>query len=333
VERLNISNLSAYYRQLIVNKEYLVKAVDKVSLNLMEGEVLGVVGESGCGKSTLARAAMMNIIPPLEYIGGRITLTTREGNVLELNKLTRNDLKKMVWGKHVAIVPQDAMSALMPTLKIKRIAYDIVRSHEDSVDYSTVLEALRNRLTSLGLSERVADMYPFELSGGMGQRTVIAMATLLSPEVLIVDEPTSALDVLSQKIVLKTLMDLMKRKYVDSMMFISHDIATVRQVASRIAVMYAGKIVEVAPTEEILQNPLHPYTKGLMESIASLEPEVRRRGIKYIPGQPPSLINPPSGCRFADRCSFAMDICRREEPALVEVSPNHSVACWLHIRR
>ncbi|MEM0030807.1 MAG: ABC transporter ATP-binding protein [Desulfurococcaceae archaeon] len=333
MDRLTLKNVSAYYRQLIVNKEVYVRAVDDVSLSVKKGEVLGLVGESGCGKTTLSKVMMMNINPPLEFIKGEVQLTRRDGEVIRLHKMSRRLLKNFVWGKNISIVPQEAMSALMPTLKIKRIAYDLVRSHDPNAKLEDVVERLEKRLEELGLPDYIADRYPFELSGGMAQRTVIAVATLLNPEVLIVDEPTSALDVLTQRIVLKTLADLMVKNIVDSMVFITHDIAIVRQIASRIAVMYAGKIVESAPTEDIIFNPLHPYTKGLIESITSLEPEVRKRGVKYIPGQPPQLINPPQGCRFADRCSFVMEKCKKEEPPLIKIGEGREVACWLYVKR
>lgn len=333
MDRLVLKNVSAYYRQLIVNKEVHVRAVDDVSLSIKKGEVLGLVGESGCGKTTLSKVMMMNINPPLEFIKGEVELKRRDGEVVSLHKMNRSLLKTLVWGKNISIVPQEAMSALMPTLKIKRIAYDLVRSHEPNAELEDVVDRLEKRLEELGLPKYIVDRYPFELSGGMAQRTVIAVATLLNPEVIIVDEPTSALDVLTQRIVLKTLVDLMEKNIVDSMVFITHDIAVVRQVASRITVMYAGKIVESAPTEDIVFNPLHPYTKGLIESIPSLEPEVRKRGVRYIPGQPPQLINPPPGCRFADRCSFVMEKCRREEPPLIKISEGREVACWLYVKR
>lgn len=332
LKRLQLVDVHAYYRQLIGSREVHVRAVDGVTLEVESGEVLGLVGESGCGKSTLAKVVMMQVNPPLELIKGQVVLRTREGKELNLEKIPKRVLKREVWGKHVSLVPQEAMSSLMPTIKIKQIAYDVLRSHLDSATQEEAESILRQRLSNLGLPEHIVNRYPFELSGGMAQRTVIAVATLLNPEVLLVDEPTSALDVVTQKQVLTTLYELIKKRIVDSMIFISHDIATVRQIASRIAVMYAGKLVEVAQTEDIIHDPAHPYTRGLIESVATLEPEVRARGLKYIPGQPPDLVNPPPGCRFADRCPAAFDPCKKQEPPL-ERAGNRMVACWLYTKR
>lgn len=329
-ERLALNNVKAYYRQLRGVEEFLVKAVDGVTLNIFDDEIVGIVGESGCGKSTLAKAMMMNMIPPLEYFGGRITLTTSDNEVIDLTRIKdRKEIKRRVWGKHIALVPQDALNALMPTIKIKKIAYDILKSNYKGISLKDSLKMAKERLQELDLPERIVNMYPFELSGGMQQRTVLALATLLKPELLIVDEPTSSLDVLTQKVVLKTLLTLKKRKFVRSIVFITHDIATVRQVADRIAVMYAGKILEVADTEMLIRNSLHPYTVGLINSVASIEPEVRARGLSYIPGQPPDLIEPPKGCRFSDRCPKRMEMCDIEEPKLIECK-NRLVACWLY---
>ncbi|MEM4040714.1 MAG: ABC transporter ATP-binding protein, partial [Ignisphaera sp.] len=181
------------------------------------------------------------------------------------------------------------------------------------------------------------NMYPFELSGGMRQRILIALATLLNPSLLIADEPTSALDVSTQKIVLSTMHSIFIKGLVKSILFISHDIATVRQIADRIVVMYAGKIVEDGPTEEIIHNPLHPYSKALMFSILTPEIQIVERVKKALTlalaGEPPSLINPPPGCRFHPRCPFAMDICRREEPKLEKLEQNRYAACWLYLKR
>jgi len=215
-EILTITDLRAYYSQYIQDKRVYVRAVDGVNLSLRQGEVLGIIGESGCGKSTLARAILADFTPPFQYVGGNIVLNTKEGKVLELHKLSRDMLKKYVWGVEISLVPQFAMNALMPTLKIRRIIMDVMRAHFENVDENTVIERAIQIFKSIGLPESVIDRYPFELSGGMRQRAVLGVVALLRPRIMIADEPTSALDVTTQKMVLKTMLDLKKQGYVDS---------------------------------------------------------------------------------------------------------------------
>ena len=329
---LNVIDVAAYYKQQIGASVKTIKAVDGVDLFLYEKEILGIVGESGSGKSTLAHVILMNIKKPLEFIRGTVRIYTGN-NFLNLNSMSIEELRARVWGKEIALIPQSAMNALMPTLKIKRIILDIVKSHQDKVNEEDVIEKATKRFRELGLPEKAIDMYPFELSGGMRQRTVIAVATLLNPRILIADEPSSALDVVSQRMVLKTFYDLFRKNIIKSMIFISHDIATVRQIATDMCVMYAGKIVERGPTDDLVKRPLHPYAEGLINSIPSVEPEIRKRKLKYIPGQPPDLSNPPTGCRFHPRCPYTMDICRTKEPPALEVERKHLVSCWLYARR
>ncbi|MEM1611313.1 MAG: ABC transporter ATP-binding protein [Sulfolobales archaeon] len=329
---LELKDVAAYYRQLTPVGLKVIRAVDGVSLNVHVGEILGVIGESGSGKSTMANVMMMNVRKPLEFIRGSVRLYTEKG-VLNLESMRLDELRKRVWGSEIAMVPQASMNALMPTIRIRKLIMDVFESHFDEVDEEEVIKIAMKRFEELGLPPWAVHRYPFELSGGMRQRAVLAVATLLNPRLLIADEPTSALDVVTQKMVLKTLKSLLSLGIVKSIVFISHDIATVRQIATRIAVMYAGKIVEEGEVNEIISNPLHPYTQGLIESIATAEPEIRKRGLKYIPGAPPDLSQPLPGCRFHPRCPFAMEICRKEEPPLSEVKPGRPVACWLHIRR
>uniref|UniRef100_A0A7C4BBV6 ABC transporter ATP-binding protein n=1 Tax=Ignisphaera aggregans TaxID=334771 RepID=A0A7C4BBV6_9CREN len=329
---LELTDVRAYYRQVIGVIQRTIRAVDGVSLKIFDREIVGVVGESGCGKSTLANVIMMNIRPPLTFVGGFVRLNVGK-EFLELHKLDRSTLKERVWGKEIAIVPQSALNALMPTLKIRRLILDVVRSHNPDAEEDEVIGLALKRFKELGLPEIAINMYPFELSGGMRQRAVIAIATLLNPRLLIADEPTSALDVVTQKMVMKTFLDVYNKNIIKSIVFITHDIATVRQIASRIVVMYAGKIAEDGPVEEVVSRPLHPYTDGLMGSVLTPEEEIRKRGLRYIPGQPPDLASPPPGCRFHPRCPFAMDVCRREEPPLIEVEKGRFVACWLYTKR
>lgn len=322
---LSLENVRSYYAK----GNYYVKAVDGVSFNIFKGEVVGIVGESGSGKSTLSNVMIMNIKKPLNFIEGKVILNVG-ANFLELNTLPRQELQKIIWGRETSIVPQSAMNALMPTKKIRDFISDLVKDHfERALNEEEIIERAKQRFTDVGLSPNDIYRYPFELSGGMRQRAVIAMATLLNPRLLICDEPTSALDVANQKLVLKTLEQLRKREIVESIVFITHDIATVRQIATRMVVMYAGKIVENSPVEDIIKDPLHPYSRGLLLSVVTPEPEIKKRGISFIPGTPPDLVNPPIGCRFHPRCPYKMDICEKEEPPLKKVDTKREVACFL----
>ncbi|MGC8935431.1 MAG: ABC transporter ATP-binding protein [Thermoproteota archaeon] len=316
---LEAENVRAYY----FLPQGIVKAVDGINLSLEKGITLGLAGESGCGKSTLVNTLLGFVKPPLRLVEGTILLDGKK-----ISNMTIGELKKSIWGVEVSLVPQSALNALMPTKKVIDFIKDALVQHKKFSD-SEILSLARKRFEELNLDIRALHMYPHELSGGMKQRVVIAISTLLNPKLLIVDEPTSALDVSSQKQVLKTLLDLKKVGIIQSMIFVTHDIAVLRQIADRIGIMYAGKLVELSSTDNILYNPKHPYTIGLINAIVTPEPEVKKRKITSIPGQPPNLLNPPSGCRFYSRCKFAMDICSREEPPLLEVEGSTLVACHL----
>ncbi len=319
-----MENVKAYYKL----EEVTVKAVDDVSLEIFEDEVIGIVGESGSGKTTLSNVISMNIMKPLTLVEGKVFLKIN-GEFEEISSMSREEVKKKFWGKEITIVPQAAMNALMPTIKMSKYIEHLAQSH--GIDKNELLSKAEKRFEEVGLDPLWLKRYPFELSGGMKQRAVIAIATILNPVLLIVDEPTSALDVVNQKIFLKVLMQMKKMGIVKSIVFITHDIATVRQIADRMVVMYAGKIAEISPIEEIVQKPLHPYTQGLLNSVLTPEPEIRKRGITTIPGAPPNLVNPPSGCRFHPRCSYAMDICKEKVPPLKEIEKNRKVACFLYM--
>ena len=284
---------------------------------------MGIAGESGCGKSTLVNTLMMNVRRPLRLVEGRIEL-----DGMEISKMERRELKEKVWGVKVALVPQAAMNSLMPTMRLIDFIKDALK-HRAKLSESEIVSLAKRRLEELNLPLEVLYMYPHELSGGMRQRAVITISTLLNPKLLIADEPTSALDVSTQKQVLKTLVDLKRREIVESIIFVSHDMAVLRQITNRIAIMYAGKIVEVGSTEDVIFRPKHPYTRLLVNSVVTPEPEVRKRGLAYIPGEPPNLLKPPKGCRFHPRCPYATEVCRFKEPELVEVGKDHLAACHL----
>ena len=325
---LDIKNLKAYY----FTKAGIVKAVDGVNISIDRKIIIGIVGESGCGKSTLAKALSFNVEPPLKIVEGDIVI-----DGIKINDKNVNEIRRKILGIKVALIPQSAMNALVPTVKIRSFIKDVLKEKTGYATLEIFEELAVKRFKELNLPIEALDMYPFELSGGMRQRVLIAIATLLNPSLLIADEPTSALDVSTQKIVLETFYDIYRRGLVKSMIFISHDIATVRQIADEIIVMYTGKFVEKGSTEEMINEPLHPYSKGLIFSILTPELIVRERVRKakevLLKGEPPSLINPPPGCRFHPRCPFAMDICRKEEPPMIEVERNRFVSCWLYAKR
>jgi peptide/nickel transport system ATP-binding protein len=314
---LEAQALKAYYS---VRQGY-VKAVDNIDLTIDRDVTLGLAGESGCGKSTLMNTLMMNVKPPLHLMEGTIVL---DGIVI--SKMDRTELKKDIWGVLVSLVPQSSLNALMPTKRIIEFIKDVIHHHTDISD-SEIVSRSRKRFEELNLPVDSLSLYPHELSGGMKQRAVIAVSTLLNPKLLIVDEPTSALDVSTQKQVLRMLVDLRRTGIIESMIFVTHDIAILRQIADWITIMYAGKIAESGPTEDVLFEPKHPYTISLTSAVVTPEPEVRERGLASIPGEPPNLLDPPEGCRFYPRCAMAISICRSVEPPLEKYGGAQLVAC------
>jgi len=298
-----------------------IHAVNHVSLTVHRGEIMGVVGESGSGKSTLAMAVMRILPPNARIVGGHVFF-----DGVDMVSAGQEELRRILW-RRMSIIPQAALNALNPVLKIKSHFYETARAHgvEDRewVD-KRALELMR--LLNLD-PERVWESYPHELSGGMKQRVLIALAMLLEPEFLILDEPTTALDVLTQRFIL----DLLKKLHEETkitMMFITHDISVIADIADRVAVMYAGKIMEVGDVYTVFKEPFHPYSLALMKSIPSLVGDIEE--MKSIPGSLPDLSNPPPGCLFAPRCERAMPRCRREEPPIIEVKRDHYVSCWLY---
>jgi peptide/nickel transport system ATP-binding protein len=301
-----------------------VRAVDGVDIEVPRDAVVGLAGESGCGKSTLVNVLLANIRPPLRVKSGKVLL-----DGVDLLSVSREEVRKKIWGVKVSYVPQSALNALNPTKRIIELVKDAITQHTPATDQE-VVSLCKRRLEELNLPTDSIHKYPHELSGGMRQRVIIAISTLLNPRLLIVDEPTSALDVSTQKQVLKMMLDMKRNRIIDSILFVTHELPVLRQVASHVYIMYAGKIVEYGPADSVFFNPLHPYTKALMYSVMTPEPESRERGLVTIPGEPPSLIMPPQGCRFHPRCPYVMDICRRSEPRLVPLGEGRGVACFLH---
>ena len=299
-----------------------VYAVDHVSLKVEEGKSLGIAGESGCGKSTLALSLMGYYFAPLHYMSGEIIIDGRN-----ISGMKPDDVRKSILGTEIAYIPQSAMNALNPTQKIIHFIEDVVQAHDPYKTKEEIYELARGGFECLGLPASVLQQYPVELSGGMKQRTVIAISVILFPKVLIADEPSSALDVTSQKMVIKMLKNLMECGFIKSLIFITHELPLLYNVVDDIMVMYAGQIVEKGTAKEVVFDPLHPYAKGLMGSI--IVPEKGLRGIKLaaIPGVPPNLKNPPAGCRFAERCKFAQTDCMLRSVDLREVGCGRAFRC------
>jgi peptide/nickel transport system ATP-binding protein len=311
---LTVQDLRVYYRTLRGD----CRALDGVSFQVADGEIMGLAGESGCGKTTLGKS-LVRLDGRMRYVDGAVAL---DGEDVPLrDDRAMNDFRF----RKISIVPQYSMSALNPIRKIGRMTSELLESR--GIDAADLRPELERRLELVGLAKDVLGMYPIELSGGMKQRVVLVISTLLDPTLLIADEITSALDVSSQRAVSKMLVEFRDQGFVKSAVMITHDLAVLYQVADTILVMYAGKLAEKAPAETIVRAPKHPYTKLLLSSLPEVGARYETTKLAGIPGQPPSLINPPTGCRFRDRCPLASAKCV-EEPPFVEVAPGHELACW-----
>jgi len=292
--------------------------VENVSFTLKSGEVVGLAGESGSGKSTIAHAILRILPPPALITGGQILFNDMD--ILEMNI---NDLEQFRWDS-ISIVFQSAMNALNPVMRIPQQLIDVMKSHNLSKDEANKRAA--ELFDLVGIEAQRLDAYPHQLSGGMRQRVVIAIALALNPPLLVMDEPTTALDVVVQKDILQQIAQL-REKLGFSILFITHDLSLLVEFATRIAIMYAGEIIEEAPSRELFEKPLHPYTVGLMNSFPSISGE--RGKLTGIPGAPPDLVAPPSGCRFHPRCPKATPLCSESKPMTKGITTNHTVACHL----
>jgi peptide/nickel transport system ATP-binding protein len=311
--KLTVSGLKAYY----FTENGLIRAVDGINFKLSEGESLGIVGESACGKSTLGAALMQSMQLPGRIVEGSITLAGDD-----ITKMSSSEFDRKARWKRIAMVFQGAMNALDPVYTVESQLREILVEHhfEGKID-----QKIAESLQQVGLDLSVAKRYPHELSGGMKQRVVIAMALLLDPDVLIADEPTTALDMLVQSQIISLLKKLQREKGI-TIVLITHDLALVSQITEKIGIMYAGELVEFSSTRDIYKNPRHPYTQALIEAIPRLRTKDKK--IHFVKGSPPSLLNPPRGCRFYDRCIHAMDVCKRSPPEF-ETETGY-VRCWLY---
>ena len=316
---LEVNNLTTKY---ITRFHEDVYAVDHVTLKIEEGKSLGISGESGCGKSTLALSLMGYYFPPLYYTSGEIIIDGKN-----ITGMKPDAVRKSVLGTEIAYIPQAAMNALNPTRRIIRFVEDVIHAHDPGMSRQAIYTMAKDRFRELGLPPEVLQQYAVELSGGMKQRTVIAISTILCPKMLIADEPSSALDVTSQKMVIKMLRSLMDKGYIKGMIFITHELPLLYNVTDDIMVMYAGQIVEQGTAKEMVFDPAHPYSRGLMGSIIVPEAGVRDHALAAIPGTPPNLKNPPPGCRFADRCKYALPQCRAASVSMMDMDNGRAFRC------
>ena len=320
--------LKAWYITQAYGVQRTVKAVDDLTLDIHEGEIYGIAGESGCGKTTLLKTLLGEIVSPLTVVGGSVNYEFDTGKIDALNQ-TPEEREAVRW-RRVSYIPQGSMHVLNPVRRIRDTFHDFIAAHQES-NREQSIEMARNYLNELGLREGVLGNYPHQLSGGMRQRVTIALATILTPRLIFADEPTTALDVVVQRGVIELLKTIQQRER-STLVLVTHDMGVHANLTNRVAVLYAGKLVEEADTRTIFRRPRHPYTRYLIESLPRMDDRRERVG---IPGRPPALDNPPDGCRFHPRCPLATDICRVEVPPLLPVEAigngagvAHRVACF-----
>lgn len=311
---LDVQNLTVYYQTLHGD----VRALENATFSIAGGEIMGLAGESGCGKTTLGHS-LIRLTPPMKYVQGSVRLDDEDVPIWDMERMNPFRFAK------ISIIPQYAMNAMNPTRKIGKMIAELLASR--NVDFEANLPELHRRLDLVKLQHDVLDMYPIEMSGGMKQRMVMVISTLMNPSLLIADEITSALDVSSQKAVAEMLVEFRDRKCCNSVMVISHDISIMYQVADSILIMYAGQLVEKAAKDVIIHNPRHPYTKLLISSLPAVGVRYAEIRLAGIPGRPPLLLHPPEGCRFRERCPIAFEKCG-EVPPFAQIQPDHFVACW-----
>ncbi|MFW5790629.1 MAG: ABC transporter ATP-binding protein [Bacillota bacterium] len=314
---LELNNLTAYYKILKGD----VKALDGITLNIERGEILGIAGESGCGKSTLAKT-LINREEPLTYISGSAVLNDEDIMAISEKEFRKRKLK------NIAIIPQYALDAFSPTKKVKTHIKDLVREHQIKVN-NEFWDKVKERFKLVNLAPKVLDKYAMELSGGMKQRVIMIISSILDPDLMIADEITSALDVTSQRFVTNMLANLRDKDIIGSAIFITHDLAIMYQIADRIMVMYAGHVAEIGPADTIMHNPSHPYTEALISSLPRIGIQHKDQRLRGIRGTPPDLIDIGPGCRFRFRCKYSTEKCE-ETPVREKIGKRHYVYCWHH---
>lgn len=320
---LRTEQLKAFYALEVRGTQKIVKAVNDVDLQIYENEIYGIAGESGCGKTTLLKALFSEIVPPLRLMEGKICYRINDEEI-DITRLSKEE-KRRLRMEYVSFIPQGSMSVFNPVIKIKSTFADFIGSHVNERNRAEIFELALKRIQELGLPSNVLNVYPHQLSGGMRQRVTIALASTLNPRIMIGDEPTTALDVVVQRGVIQMLMDI-QQNLKNTIIMVTHDMGVHANVADRIGIMYAGKIVEEASTETIFAEPMHPYTQFLINSLPKFGDKSMRDS---VPGSPPALSDLPSGCPFHPRCPHVKDICRQEMPDFSQLDETHRVACWL----
>ena len=313
---LDIENLTVHFPINIGT----VRAVDGVNWSLEQGEVMGLVGESGCGKSTLGFSILRLLRPPGKIVAGRILY--HDQDIVQMSEKEILDLR----GKKIAMIFQDPLTSLNPLFRIDQHFMETIFTHEKGLKKSEAFNRAEQMLESLGISPERLYEYPHQLSGGMRQRIMIGLGLILNPDLLIADEPTTALDVIVEAQFLDLLADLGK-KFNLTIILITHNLGNVAQLADRITVMYGGNMAEVAQAQELFDNPLHPYTQGLLASIPNIKLDQPK--LETMPGSPPDLVSPPPGCVFHPRCPHAMEVCKEKKPQPLK-QDGHLVSCWLY---
>jgi peptide/nickel transport system ATP-binding protein len=320
---LRTEQLKTFYVLDMQGTQKVVKAVNEVDLTIYEDEIYGIAGESGCGKTTLLKALFNAIDPPMRLIGGKIFYVVN-GKEVDVTSLSPEENRKLRM-EYISYIPQGSMSVLNPVVKLKETYQDFIGSHVRGQNREETFELARKHIAELGLPKNILETYPHQLSGGMRQRTTIALAALLKPRIMIGDEPTTALDVVVQRGVIQLLKDIQK-KLKNTIIMVTHDMGVHANVTDRVGIMYAGKIVEEATTAEIFDHPLHPYTRFLISSL----PKFGDKNVRgSVPGSPPSLADLPTGCPFHPRCPQVKDICKTLMPGFSRPDVHHRVACWL----
>jgi peptide/nickel transport system ATP-binding protein len=320
---LRTENLKAFYILEMQGAKKVVQAVNDVNIEIYENEIYGIAGESGCGKTTLLKTLFNEVAPPLRLVEGKVyyRINSNDVDVTELNAEEKRKLRM----EYISYIPQGSMSVFNPVLKVKGAFEDFIGSHINGQSRGEIFELSRKRILELGLPKNVLDVYPHQLSGGMRQRVTIALAASLNPRIMIGDEPTTALDVVVQRGVIQMLKDIQKNLK-NTIVLVTHDMGVHANIADRIGIMYAGKIVEEATTEKIFAKPMHPYTQFLINSLPKFGDKSMRDS---VPGSPPSLADLPTGCPFHPRCPHVKDICRQQMPTFSKMDEDHKVACWL----